>query len=52
MKGWGFMSEFIRCNICGDLTSFEETTYINNNPICPDCHEKTEYMLLEIAEKQ
>lgn len=39
------MSEFIRCDRCGDLTSFEDTTYINNNPICPECHDQLSYLL-------
>lgn len=42
------MSEFIKCNICGDLTSFEETTFINNNPICPTCQDHAEYTLTSL----
>lgn len=41
------MSEFIRCDCCGDLTSFEDTVFINNSPLCTDCvAEKDDLLIL------
>lgn len=40
------MSEFIRCNSCGDLASFEDITYINNAPLCSTCQDETTYLFL------
>ncbi|HLO12438.1 MAG TPA: hypothetical protein VK190_09505 [Pseudoneobacillus sp.] len=39
------MSEFIKCDSCGELTSFENTTYINNTPLCASCQDEKEYLL-------
>jgi formylmethanofuran dehydrogenase subunit E len=39
------MSEFIRCNNCGDLASFEDITYINNAPLCSSCQDEKVYLL-------
>jgi formylmethanofuran dehydrogenase subunit E len=39
------MSEFIRCDGCGDLASFEDTAFINNTPLCSDCIAEQDYIL-------
>lgn len=39
------MSEFIRCDRCGDLSSFENITYVNNTPLCTSCQDENEYLL-------
>ncbi|WP_180968070.1 hypothetical protein [Cytobacillus massiliigabonensis] len=39
------MSEFIVCKTCGELASFENMTYINNEPNCPSCCDKAAYVL-------
>lgn len=41
-----FLSEFIRCNSCGDLASFENITYVNNTPLCTSCQDERDYLLL------
>jgi formylmethanofuran dehydrogenase subunit E len=40
------MSEFIRCDSCGDLSSFEDISYINNTPLCSVCQDEKAYLLL------
>jgi formylmethanofuran dehydrogenase subunit E len=40
------MSELIRCDGCGDLASFEDTAFINNTPLCADCIEENEHILM------
>lgn len=39
------MSEFIRCDSCGELSSFENIIYINNTTLCTSCHDELEYLL-------
>jgi formylmethanofuran dehydrogenase subunit E len=51
VKGWFLMSEFIRCNSCGDLASFEDITYINNTPLCSSCQDEHVYLLQPDAEE-
>jgi formylmethanofuran dehydrogenase subunit E len=45
------MSEFIRCNSCGDLASFEDITYINNTPLCSSCQDEKVYSLHSEADE-
>lgn len=39
------MSKYIRCEICDNKVKFEDTTYINDDPLCPECNAKVGYML-------
>ncbi len=39
------MSKYIRCDICNNNVTFEDTTYINNDPLCPECNAKVGYMI-------
>ncbi|MFD2442570.1 hypothetical protein ACFSO7_00970 [Bacillus sp. CGMCC 1.16607] len=45
------MSEFICCDCCGELSSFDDTAYINDNPICPTCYDRLGSLLQPLEEK-
>ncbi|MHC0039163.1 hypothetical protein [Pseudoneobacillus sp. C159] len=38
------MSEFVRCECCGDLASFDTITFVNNTAFCSLCQDELETM--------
>lgn len=39
------MSELIVCCNCGELSTFDHTIYIDNNPTCPSCCDSVGYVI-------
>jgi formylmethanofuran dehydrogenase subunit E len=39
------MSEFIRCDHCGELSSYENISYEYNTHLCSSCQDEKEYLL-------